>query len=169
MCAADYRRRRGRSQRGARDTRRADEVAFETLLFFSDAVFAIAITLLALDLRLPAGDGALLARLRDLGPAYYSFGTSFLAIGLYWMGHHRMFRSVVRYDAALVVLNLLLLMCVAFVPFPSAVIGEYDNRTADVFYALTLAVTGLVSAGLWLYASAGGRLLAGPLDRRAFH
>src|SRR5262245_55138195 len=84
------------------------------------------------------------------------------------MGHLRMFRSIVRFDAALLVLNLLLLLWVAFAPFPSAVIGEYDDRTADVFYALTLAVAGLVAGGEWLYASAGGRLLARPLDRHTF-
>ena len=145
-------------------------MALERLIFFSDAVFAIAITLLALDIRLPAlpptlTDAEVLQQLLALGPKYYSFGISFLAIGLYWLGHHRMFHYIARYDPILLVLNLLLLMCIAFIPFPSSVIGDYDDRTANVFYALTLVVTGLLSGGMWLYASAGGRLLAYELDR----
>jgi uncharacterized membrane protein len=152
------------------------DFAFERLIFFSDAVFAIAITLLALNIRLPAlpsnsamaTDTDLLNQLLALGPKYYSFGISFLAIGLYWIGHHRMFQYIARYDTILVVLNLLLLLCVAFIPFPSSVIGDYNNRTATVFYALTLALTGLLSGGMWLYASTGGRLLLYELDRDSF-
>lgn len=149
------------------------DVALDRLIFFSDAVFAIAITLLALDIRFPAlaptlTDAEVLQQLLALGPKYYSFGISFLAIGLYWLGHHRMFQYIARYDPILLLLNLLLLMGIAFIPFPSSVIGDYDDRTANVFYALTLVVTGLLSAGMWLYASAGGRLLVYELDRRSF-
>jgi TMEM175 potassium channel family protein len=146
------------------------EMAFERLIFFSDAVFAIAITLLALDIRLPvlppnATDAQVLHQLAALSPKYYSFGLSFLAIGLYWLGHHRMFHSIARFDPLLLLLNLWLLLCIAFIPFPASVIGDSTGRTASVFYALTLAITGLVSGGMWLYASAGGRLLASELDR----
>jgi uncharacterized membrane protein len=149
------------------------DLALERLIFFSDAVFAIAITLLALDIRLPAlppnaTDAQVLNQLLELSPKYYSFGISFLAIGLYWLGHHRMFQYVARYDTLLLILNLLLLLCIAFIPFPSSVIGDYNNRTANVFYALTLAITGLLSGGMWLYASAGGRLFSYELDRRSF-
>src|SRR3954447_6386087 len=96
-------------------------------------------------------------------PKYFSFVISFVSIGFYWIAHHRYFQLVVRSDAVLLLLNLLLLMGVAFIPFPAAVIGEFDNRTSNTFYALVLAAVGLVSGGMWLYASAGGRLIARPL------
>lgn len=147
--------------------------ALERLIFFSDAIFAIAITLLALDIRLPSlspniTDADLFNQLIEIGPKYYSFSISFLSIGLYWLGHHRMFQSIKRYDTVLLLLNLLLLMCIAFCPFPTSVIGDYNNRTASIFYALTFAITGLISAAIWLYASANGRLLSTELDRHSF-
>ncbi len=150
------------------------DLALERLISFSDAVFAFAITLLAIDIRLPAlpanvSDGEVFNHLLALGPKYYVFGISFLTVGLYWLGHHRMFQHIVRCDIILLLLNLLLLMFIAFIPFPlSVMVDNYYNRTAGVFYALTIAVTGLVSAGMWLYASAGGRLLAYNLDRPSF-
>jgi uncharacterized membrane protein len=147
--------------------------ALDRLVFFSDAVFAIAITLLALDIRLPEesaelSDADLLHQLLELGPQYFSFVISFVAIGFYWIAHHRTLQLVVRGDPGLLLLNLLLLMGVAFIPFPTAVIGAYDNRTANIFYALVLTVVGLLSAAIWLYASVGGRLIARELDRRSF-
>jgi uncharacterized membrane protein len=149
------------------------DLALDRLIFFSDAVFAIAITLLALDIRLPAllptaTDAQLLNQLLGLGPKYYSYVLSFLTIGLYWLGHHRMFQYISRYDPLLLVLNLLLLMGIAFIPFASLVIGDYNDRTSDVFYALVLTLTGLLSGGMWLYASVGGRLLICELSRGSF-
>ncbi|GHO98863.1 hypothetical protein KSF_089110 [Reticulibacter mediterranei] len=161
------------ASRSLPETKPEKNSALERLIFFSDAIFAIAITLLALDIRLPSlplnvTDTDLFNALLAIGPKYYSFSMSFLAIGLYWLGHHRLFQYIARYDTILLLLNLLLLMCIAFIPFPSAVIGDYDNLTASIFYALTLAITGSLSAGMWLYASAGGRLLSDELDRRSF-
>jgi len=146
-----------------------EHLGLERLIFFSDAVFAIAITLLALEIRLPVGqeirtDGELLAALTGIWPRYLSYGVSFLVIGMYWMAHHRMFRTVARYDRHLLFLNLLLLLCIAFVPFPTAILGEYTGSAATIFYALTIVVTGLISALLWWYASGSDRhLLVAPL------
>jgi uncharacterized membrane protein len=148
--------------------------AFERLVFFSDAVFAIAITLLAFVIRLPsslptnASNTELLNALLAISSKYTSYVVSFLVIGLYWLGHHRMFRYITRYDTILLFLNLLLLLGIAFNPFPATIIGEYNNQTANVFYALTIAITGLISAVMWLYASSGGRLLSYELGRRSF-
>ena len=148
-----------------------DHLGLERLIFFSDAVFAIAITLLALEIRLPSGQdtrssGELLAALLAIWPRYLSYAVSFLVIGLYWMAHHRMFRAIARYDRRLLSLNLLLLLCIAFVPFPTAVLGEYSDVVATIFYALTMVVTGLAGALVWWYASGNcGRLLAEPLGR----
>src|SRR5213080_2449475 len=115
------------ASRSLPEARPERDSALERLIFFSDAIFAIAITLLALDIRLPSlspnvTDADLFNQLLALGQKYYSFSISFLAIGLYWLGHHRMFQYIVRYDAILLLFNFLLLMCIAFIPFPSSVI-----------------------------------------------
>jgi uncharacterized membrane protein len=128
-----------------------DELGLERIVFFSDAVIAIAITLLVLDIRLPElhGDPAdELPRARlGLWPRYGSFLLSFLVVGTYWWGQHRLFRVVRRYDEMLLWLNILFLACIAFIPFASAVLGEHgDQPSAAVFYALVIAATGLVEA-----------------------
>lgn len=135
-----------------------DELGLERLIFFSDAVFAIAITLLALDIRLPenlphtASDSELLAALGSLGPKYFGYVVSFVVIGVFWIGHHRLFRYVGRYNSVLLLLNLLLLLFIAFIPFPTALVGTYGNRVALIVYALTLAATGLTATALRWYA-----------------
>lgn len=143
-----------------------DGLGLERLVFFSDAVFAIAITLLAIEIRLPHDavhltNSALAAALLHLWPKYLGFVTSFVVIGAIWAAHHRRFRYIRRYDRGLVWLNLLLLMGVAFVPFPTAVLSDYGNRTATIFYALTLFTLGVLSSAVWSYATRRGLLAAG--------
>src|SRR4051812_4959064 len=94
-----------------------ERLALERLVFFSDAVFAIAITLLALDIRLPISaaqltDRELLQHLLALGPQYFSFVVSFLMIGSFWSAHNRQFCFIRRYDRIFVLLNLLLLLLI---------------------------------------------------------
>jgi uncharacterized membrane protein len=144
-------------------------LGLERLIFFSDAVFAIAITLLALDIRLPSGGEApsnaqLLAQLLGLWHKYLAYMISFLAIGSFWMAHHRRFRYIKRYDRGLLILNLLFLMVIAFVPFPTSVISESGNRTATVFYALTMTLAGLMLTAIWWYATRHNRLTDPHLD-----
>jgi TMEM175 potassium channel family protein len=149
-----------------------NKLAFDRLLFFSDAVFAIAITFLALDLRLPAGetghhvaDAALWPALGELWPKYLSFLVSFMVIGLYWQGHHRMFRLINRFDDRLVWINLLFLLCIVVIPFPTTVLGEHGNAPAAVIlYAGVLALTGLLQAAMWLYATHHSRLVDTTLE-----
>jgi uncharacterized membrane protein len=146
-----------------------DELGLERLVFFSDAVFAIAITLLALDIRLPAENGlpdstALLGLLLGMWPAYLGYMISFLVIGGFWLGHHRAFRVITRYDGRLLFLNLLLMMVIAFVPFPTSVLSKYGDRTATIFYALTIALAGVIFSALWLYAWRGRRLVSESLS-----
>ena len=141
-----------------------NKLAFDRLVFFSDAVFAIAITLLALELRLPAmphaGNGALWQAIVGLWPRYLSFLVSFLVIGLFWIGHHRMFRLINRFDDALLWINLLFLMCIVVIPYPTAVLGEHAGTAAAVMlYAGVLAATGLLQTAIWLYATTGRRLV----------
>ncbi len=135
-----------------------DETGVERLVFFSDAVFAIAITLLVLNIQLPGNiaglsDRDLLASLLAIGPRYFAYVISFLVIGVFWMGHHHRFGSIRRYNRRLIFLNLLLLMAVAFIPFPTGVIAENGNRTGTIFYALSVALAGLLTAAGWEYAS----------------
>lgn len=146
-----------------------DKLGLERLIFFSDAVFAIAITLLALDIRLPPGtelanNRALLDQLLGAWHKYLAFVISFLAIGTFWMAHHRRFRFIKRYDRGLLMLNLLFLMGITFVPFPTSVLSESGNRTATVFYGLTMMLAGLVLTVLWWYASRHNHLTDSELD-----
>lgn len=138
--------------------------SLERIVFFSDAVFAIAITLLALDIRLPEVAGLDNAELwRGLGsiyPKYLSFIVSFLVIGNFWFIHHRQFSSIERYDTRLIFINLIFLMTIAFIPFPTVVISENGNRTATIFYALTMCAAGLILTLLWFHATHNHRLTA---------
>ena len=140
------------------------------LLLLTDGVYAIALTLLALDLRLPpeavqARGEELLASLLSQGPHLLAYVTSFTVIALYWSLNHRLMRLVYRCDASLVWLTLLHLLCIAFLPFPTVVIGEHlGDPVAEEFYFGSLVVTTLISAAIWWYASWDHRLVAADLD-----
>ncbi len=139
--------------------------ALERLLSFADAVYAIALTLLALELRLPAeaahlGGRDLLASLLGTWPRVLGYATSFTVIALIWSGHHRMFRMLRRSDGRLLWLTLLKLGWVAFFPFPAAVMGEHlGDPVAGEFYYGSLLVIVLLAAAGWWYASWDRRLV----------
>lgn len=128
--------------------------ALERLSTFSDAVFAIAMTLLVLDIpRPPEGAADITQFLLQHSGKFVAYVISFWVISLYWMGHHRLFRHLREYDQGLIMINLALLFCVAFLPYPSAVLGDHaDSTGAVVFYALCISVTGIVNATLSWYA-----------------
>jgi uncharacterized membrane protein len=135
-----------------------NRVGLERLMFFSDAVFAIAITILVLDIHLPSGvdlasGDQLLSSLLALWPKYLAYLISFLVIGLYWMNHHHKFLFIKKFDHLLLSLNLLFLMVIAFIPFPTAVMSETINMTSSIFYALVMAAAGVLLAVLWLHAT----------------
>jgi uncharacterized membrane protein len=139
-------------------------LGLERIIFFSDAVFAIAITLLVLEIRLPVGedileDFQLFAQLKSMWHEYLAYLISFMVIGTFWMAHHRKFRYIRRYDHRLMILNLLYLMVIAFIPFPSSIISQYPGPTATTVYALTMVLAGLLLAAIWWYASHGGHLI----------
>ena len=132
---------------------------------FSDGVFAIAITLLVLEVRVPGGSGTLAHKLADTWPSYIGYVVSFITIGIMWANHHAIFRLIGRTTHGLIVGNLLLLLTVAFLPFPTAVLADHlrhagaDQRTAAVFYSGTFI---LIAAGfqvVWRTASQGYRLI----------
>ena len=144
--------------------------------FFSDAVFAIAITLLILEIKVPLLHGAEVSRnlgaaLLDLYPSYFGYVFSFLMIGIYWTNHHRIFKLYRRGDDILVLLNIFFLMCVAFLPFPTAVLAEYlmhheQRQTAVTFYTFGLFLPAFAWLLMWLYASHGHRLVDEKLDHQ---
>jgi len=131
-------------------------LAFERVAFFSDAVFAIAITLLIIDVRVPAlpEDATADQLLKALGstvPAVFAYALSFATIGLYWLSHWRRYRFIARVDERVVGLNLVLLGLVAFIPFPTSVIGEHgDLVPAVVLYALAQAAAGIAGTLTWI-------------------
>lgn len=138
-------------------------LSFERVVFFSDAVFAIVITLLVLELKVPHltdhNEPALRSALFGLLPRVAGFVISFLIIGLMWIEHHRIFRYIADYDAGLLWRNLLLLLCVSFVPFPTALFSEnFWSRTAFILY--TASFGGVATAKLWIWRYAmAARLL----------
>src|SRR3954463_12583090 len=98
----------------------------DRVVAFSDGVFAIAITLLVLSIDVPnVPDDRLNDALRDLLPFVYTYALSFVIVGLYWLAHHRLFRSLERVDRTLLWINLLVLGVVALIPFPTEVLGRY--------------------------------------------
>jgi uncharacterized membrane protein len=143
---------------------------------FSDGVFAIAITLLVIEIGVPHLDDepvgtTLFGALIEQWPSYLGYAISFLQIGVIWANHHNRFRFIARSDHLLLFLNILFLMCVAFIPFPTALLAEYlqgsdaERTMAGAVYAGTLAVTAIFFTLLWLYAAAGYRLVDRNLDR----
>ena len=105
---------------------------------FSDGVLAIAITLLVLDLRLPPANGHTLTflLLHDW-PQYFAYVVSFLTIGIMWMNHHTIFAHITRVDRPLLVINLLLLMCVVAIPFPTSLVAEHLRASGGVAATVT--------------------------------
>ena len=142
---------------------------------FSDGVFAIAITLLVLELKIPhesdVGEVALSTLLLRQWPAYVSFVISFAFIGIMWINHHRLFNHIKRADNTLMILNLLLLMGVTAVPFPTAILsqhlGHFDDRLAALVFNGTYVVIAIVFNLLWRYAAQEGRLLGKEWDAAA--
>jgi uncharacterized membrane protein len=137
---------------------------------FSDGVFAIAITLLVLDLHVPeVGEGSLAHALARQWPADVSYAVSFLTIGIIWVNHHGLFRHIERCDRPLLCLNIFLLMMVAVVPYPTALISHYartPNATAAALaYGGVMVAMALLFNAIWHYAIRA-RLLTPGADAR---
>lgn len=132
---------------------------------FSDGVFAIAITLLILEIKVPgSGSGELSAQLLRQWPSYFSFIISFAFIGIMWINHHRLFTHIKRCDNSLLIFNLLLLGVTA-VPFPTAVLATHlggpDQRTAALLFNATYFVIAIFFNILWRHAASRNRRLLG--------
>jgi uncharacterized membrane protein len=131
---------------------------------FSDGVFAIAATLLVLEFTIRS-HGDLGNQLLHLWPAYLAYATSFLTIGIIWMNHHFCVETMARADRVLMFLNVLLLITVAFLPFPTRLVAHYlqhggGEQAAVYVYDATIVLMALIYNVWWRYASTGRRLIA---------
>ncbi len=144
---------------------RARGLPLTRLEAFSDGVFAIAITLLVLEIAVPlAAEQDLLGALAAAWPSYLAYVISFLTIGWVWLGHAAITGQMERADGLFLRLNLLLLLVVAFLPFPTRLMADYfgnsdPERVAVVFYGLTLVAISSLLVGLWRYAVHSHELL----------
>jgi uncharacterized membrane protein len=124
---------------------------------FSDGVFAIAITLLILEIKVPTAENDLAAQLLRQWPSYVAFVISFAFIGIMWINHHRLFTHIRRSNNALMILNLALLLGVTAVPYPTAVLAQHLNRggqrTAAILYNATYFVIAIIFNVLWRYCA----------------
>ena len=138
---------------------------------FSDGVFAIAITLLilAVGIEQSLASGDLRHTLLHLWPAYAAYIVSFLTVGIMWVNHHQIFRHFERVDRPLLLLNILLLMCISFTPFPTRVVADNaqdagNRQAAAVLYGATMTLTAICFFAVWIYGSR--RLLRPGTDTR---
>ncbi|AYF97250.1 TMEM175 family protein [Protaetiibacter intestinalis] len=132
----------------------------ERIAFFSDAVFAIALTLLVLDIRLPEGlePDELWPALGELWPQFFAYALTFAVLGINWITHHRKFRLMERFDTGLIWINLAFLAFVALAPFPTSVLSEYPEAPAVVLYAVQVSMLSILQGVLWWYAFRRGLL-----------
>jgi uncharacterized membrane protein len=147
-----------------------ESLGLERIVFFSDAVMAIAITLLAIDIRVPEIDPSVAAvelprQLAAITPNLLTFFISFIVIGIYWISHHRYFNYIQRYDTRLMLLNLMFLFFIACMPFVASLLGSFPTvPIALVIYTLAVAALGISMALIWRYASKNHRLIDSTLD-----
>ncbi len=140
----------------------------DRLQFFSDAVFAIAMTLLVIDISVPTIansvsdahlDGALWKAIGDQWQQFLAYAISFWVIAVNWAGHHRKFKVTRKFDANLVTINLCLLFFIAFVPYPTSLIAEYPGTMpAIVLYAVEVSILTGLQWCMWRYAYHRGYL-----------
>ena len=146
---------------------------------FSDGVFAVAITLLVLNIKIPGidlppgklpNDSALWTALLGEWPMLAAYGTSFATIGIMWLNHHRLYKHIKRTNTGLILLNLLLLLFIVFIPVPTALLAEYitkpDQHVAALIYSGTYVLLACSFNVLWRYASYHNRLLGKNVDER---
>lgn len=143
------------------------DLALDRLVFFSDAVFAIAITLLVLDIHVPSlpdvvSIEASWSAFAELTPSFFAFALSFLVIGRFWMGHHERFRSLRHFDQRLMWPNIIYLLAIAYMPFATAFLGQnLGHFVPELVYNLSMLMLGLVA--FWLARVV--RVVGGDADR----
>jgi TMEM175 potassium channel family protein len=144
----------------------------ERLEAFSDGVFAIAATLLVInvDAQVRGGSTDLAAALLSAWPSYLAYALSFVTIGIIWVNHHTIMTLIDRVDRIFLFLTIGFLMCVAFIPFPTRLLAEHVRdeaaRAAAIVYGVNLTATAVLFTSVWLYASGRRRLLRQDADPR---
>jgi uncharacterized membrane protein len=141
---------------------------------FSDGIFAVAITILIFNIPVPNGaPGTLVHALTSQWPSYVAYVASFLTIGVMWINHHAMFERITSIDRPLLMLNLLLVMLVVFIPYPTELLGKYipaggpDATAAATFYAIVAVGLALMFSSMWAYILTHPGLLPRGFDRDA--
>ncbi len=138
---------------------------------FSDGIFAIAATLLVLELKVPQVEpGGLADALLESWPSYAIYVVSFLTIGIIWVNHHAVLDRIREVNRPLLFMNLMFLMAVAGIPFPTALLGDYlqaglDERLAVAVYGGTMSLMGVTFGAIWAYAVLSDDLLHARVDR----
>jgi uncharacterized membrane protein len=140
---------------------------------FADGVFAIAATLLILNVREDTSYcPALSCKIVHAWPSYVAYIVSFLTMGIIWVNHHNVMRQIARADRTFLMITIVFLMVVAFIPFPTGLVAEHiggthgDAQAATVLYGITLTLTAVMFNLVWFYAARGGRLLREDADPR---
>ncbi len=141
------------------------------LLSLSDGVFAIAITLLVLSINLPPGSVGTTGTIPFTAiirtwPDVFSYVISFLVIANFWVDHRHIFRYVDKHTSSVTWINILFLVTVAFLPFPTSLLGDYGGRFPVVFYAASMAITGVVEYWLWSHVTRNETVLVSSIDPR---
>ena len=135
---------------------------------FADGVFAIAATLLILDVRTVGPD--LGQSLLHIWPSYVGYAVSFFTIGIMWVNHHTVFEQIDRVDRRFLFINVGLLMCIAFVPFPTRLVAlhirDEGAKAATLAYGLTLTITAVFFSLLWFVGALRGGLIKSDADPR---
>ena len=137
---------------------------------FSDGVFAIAATLLIIDVSVDAPGAELGAALKHSWPQYAAYAVSFLMIGIWWVNHHSYMVVIDRVDRTLLFGTIAFLACIAFLPFPTRLVAEHFRddgvRAAAITYGLTMTAAATCATSFWFYAASGRRLIAETADQR---
>lgn len=143
-------------------------IAVDRLAALTDGVFAIAITLLSLEVAVPiihsASGPDLIEALLEQWPSYVAYTVTFFLIGAYWINHHRMFNLLKGVNHTFLVLNILFLMAIAIIPFPNALIAEYVRDpelrgVAALVYGAAMAALAVMFNAVWWYAGGRHRLM----------
>jgi uncharacterized membrane protein len=140
------------------------------LVTLTDGVFAIAMTILVLELGIPTaeqalGEGELSELLLEMWPVFLMYGLSFLVLGMFWLMHHAIYDSVQHYDFTLQWMNITYLLFAALIPFSTALFGEHGATQATALvYGLNMLAIATIAWGMFAYASAGHRLVRSDLD-----
>ena len=137
---------------------------------FADGVFAIAATLLIIDVSVDAPGAELGTALLHSWPQYVAYAVSFLMIGVWWVNHHAFMAVVDRVDRAFLFGTIACLACIAFLPFPTRLVAEHFRddgvRAATIAYGLTVTTAAICFTFCWLHSVRGRRLIAETADQR---